>query len=295
MPIRRLFSRPSLLVCGLLFMLVAVPVALTWREWRQEKLDQALVSAVGQYNSAATLDLLRRGANSDACKGMGQSISLWQEWKAWQERLGGTMPVAHRGTPVLLLAVTNLPSPYGDKAGYARGVAVVKALLDHGAQVTVNNEEGVPLLSLAVEAAYDTQIVRLLLQPHAHVSRASLDAKNPLNGRTPLMAAAGWGEPDMLNLLLGAGANIDTQGKGGWTALMFAVNKERDENVACLLAHRANIRIKDSSGETVLSMARVSRTTSFTHEAGADFWPRLVRMIEQADTKNYVETIKPSR
>ncbi len=292
MPTRRFFSRPVLLACGLLLALVAVPCALTWRAWRQEKLDQALAAAVEQYNSAATLDLLRRGANPDACKGTGQVLSLWQQWKAWQERLGGTTPAAPTGTPVLLLAITNLPSPYENKAGYARGVAIVKALLDRGAQVAVNNEEGVPLLSLAVELAYDTQIARLLLQPHDHVSPPALDTKNPLNGRTPLMAAAGWGEPDMLNLLLGAGANIDAQGQGGWTALMLAVNKGRDENVACLLAHHANLRIKNSIGETALSMARVSRTTSFTHDAGADFWPRLVKMLEQADAINSAATVK---
>jgi len=169
----------------------------------------------------------------------------------------------------------------------------VKALLDHGARVDITDSDGTGLVYLAVED-YDPQILRLILQHRGNVdphtsknASALLDWGFPPTGRTPLMMASGWGEDEEIDLLLGAGADIDAQDLDGRTALMYAIGKGRPENIACLLAHHPNLHLKDTNGNTSLSEARACRETNtitpFNHDADTDFWPNIVTMLEQAD------------
>jgi len=108
------------------------------------------------------------------------------------------------------------------------------------------------------------------------------------------MMASGWGDDKEIDLLLGAGADIDAQDDDGNTALMYAIGKGRPENIACLLAHHPNPKLKNASGNTALSQARASRETNsitpFNHDADADFWPKIVTMLEQADKREQTAT-----
>lgn len=278
--------RPVLLAVGVLGLLVATFLWWVWRDVRRQRLDRALIAAVNHIDAKSVVVLLDSGANPDASDTPGQRFSLVRELKNLLERK--PMP-KYAGSPALILAIAGASSPYEDRAGYARAVLIVKALLDHGARVDSRDADGQDILYLAVNPDYDQQILRLLLQPHTKDIRLSLDRLNPLNDRTPLMSVAGWGGDETINLLCGAGSNVDVQDADGQTALMYAVDKGRPKNIACLLANHANVRLKNNSGHTALSMARscfANKTvTPFNHETGADFWPAIVRMLEKASRK----------
>ncbi len=93
----------------------------------------------------------------------------------------------------------------------------------------------------------------------------------------------------MVDLLLDAGAAVDARMADGTTALILAADKGRLDNIACLLAHHANVHIADRNGDSALSIARSSRarnaTTPFYHDGSPDFWPHIVKMLEQAEAR----------
>ena len=276
-------------VCGILVLLVVGLARTIRREMRRQERNQALIAAVKAAQAQTVQELLHQGADPDAIEIPPQKVSLWNFLR---ERIRG-LKGEHTGMPALALAVSGVRSPYEDKAGYARGVAIVKALLDHRARVDVKDTQGVDIINLAIESDYDEQILRLLIQHLGHVSHrpgndqpSLLDLKNPLNGRTPLRSAAAWGSPEAIDLLLRAGAKVDLPDDQGQTALMYAVEKGRPENIACLLTYHANVLLKDRSGNTALSIARTNEAgnviTSFHHEREEDFWPNIVQMLEKA-------------
>ncbi|MCW3099583.1 MAG: hypothetical protein JWL77_5201 [Chthonomonadaceae bacterium] len=184
--------------------------------------------------------------------------------------------------------------PVKDTAHSVQGVAIVRALLDHGAYVDYKTQEGFDMISYALDAQYDgPQLLRLLLQHPGNVAHRAekgevslLDRRNPFTGRTPLRSAAGWGVPEEVDLLIGAGAKVDLADAVGQTALMDAAMQGRIENVACLLKHHANVGLKDIRGHTALFMAHTNRAdhaqTEYTQELTKDVWPDIVKMLEQA-------------
>ena len=71
-------------------------------------------------------------------------------------------------------------------------------------------------------------------------------ARNDL-GATPLMKAARYGEPDMVELLLKAKPDVDAQTDTGATALLRTAEAGKTENAALLLRHGADPDIKEAS------------------------------------------------
>jgi len=281
-------KRAVLLIVCLLALLVALLGRTVRDEMRQQKANRALITALESADAHAVHTLLDQGADPDSFETPKRDVSLG---RFLLDRLRG-MNGAHTGTPALVLAVTEVRSPHQDNAGYARGVAIVKALLDHGAHIDIKDAQGVGLINLAVESNYDSQILRLLLQHHGNIAlhggkdpSALLNQKSPVNRRTPLLSAAAWGSPEEIDLLLSAGAKVDLPYDQGQTALMAAVEKGRPENIACLLKYHAGVLLKDRVGNTALSLARANRAgnvvTSFNHEVDDDFWPNIVQMLEK--------------
>lgn len=52
---------------------------------------------------------------------------------------------------------------------------------------------------------------------------------------SPLHHAAAYGNPPCIELLLNAGSDVDSVDENGWTALHFAVSREKTQNVETLI------------------------------------------------------------
>ena len=91
------------------------------------------------------------------------------------------------------------------------------------------------------------------------------------DGATPLLWAAAAGNHELVRLLLDADANCNDQDSLGQTALMLAVlgpsikdkgyrtdsaALDAQHTVQVLLAYKADVRIKNTKGETALSYAK---------------------------------------
>jgi hypothetical protein len=125
-----------------------------------------------------------------------------------------------------------------DKAGHTAlmaaaaqsNTAIVKALIQKGADVNM--------------ATTDASVVK----------------NGPLafKGRTALMMAAPYGSTEMIRLFLDAHADVNVRDIAGMTPLMFAVASENQdpEVVKMLLAAGADPKVQSTTGETALDWAR---------------------------------------
>jgi ankyrin repeat protein len=192
-------------------------------------------------------------------------------------------------------------------------------LLKEGADVKATNSYGVNALHLAADTA-NTELIRLLLKagadpesPNAdgetalHVvarsgdvdaaklllkAGANVDAVEQFGGQTPLMWAAARRHPQMVELLLSKGANVNARSsvrdykrvataesraaprdRGGFTPLMYAARGNCGECVEVLLKHKADVNLSDPSFVVPLSIAMMNSNWDIAKrlvEAGAD-------------------------
>jgi ankyrin repeat protein len=91
---------------------------------------------------------------------------------------------------------------------------IVELLLDHGADANlISRDQGAPLHQAA--RAGGVELTRVLL---AHGARAEIQGDD--RGTTPLMLAAENAHPEIVKLLLAAGANANHRDTNGYTSLM---------------------------------------------------------------------------
>lgn len=84
-----------------------------------------------------------------------------------------------------------------------------------------------------------------------HIAAGSdINEKDPFGGSSPLISAAVFGKPEMANILIEAGADLDFQNNDGSTALISAAFFGRVEIVRLLLDAGADKTIKNKSGAT---------------------------------------------
>lgn len=106
---------------------------------------------------------------------------------------------------------------------------LAKRLIERHAEV--NKPGWAPLHYAAANAEpVGLELVRLLLEHHAYI-----DAESP-NKTTPLMMAARYGTPDVVQLLLEEGADPTLRNEQNLTALDFAQRAERRDAVRLLTA-----------------------------------------------------------
>ena len=79
-----------------------------------------------------------------------------------------------------------------------------------------------------------------------------------LGNWTPLLSAAAFGPPELVNALLDAGADANARDVRGMTPLMLAVATDRQnaDVVRALIAKGADVNAKSLAGETALDWAR---------------------------------------
>jgi ankyrin repeat protein len=129
-------------------------------------------------------------------------------------------------------------------------VGAVRLYLHEGYTPNAVNLRGDSLLILAAYKGH-AEIVRLLLsEPGVEV-----DFRNGM-GFTALSGAAFKGETEIMGQLVEAGADVNAEGAGGKTGLMFAVLTGRFDATKLLLGRGASKSVVDINGNTAETLAR---------------------------------------
>jgi ankyrin repeat protein len=133
-------------------------------------------------------------------------------------------------------------------AAFSGNLPAAKLLLASGASPNGwVNREGRTALQVAIDARH-AEIVRLLLQ-----YGANLRVVDPEFGTTALSMAVG--EPEIMEALLAAGAEVDGTNANGSTALLMAVLTKEVADVELLLRYGADPNRRDKNGTTPLMHA----------------------------------------
>ena len=117
-------------------------------------------------------------------------------------------------------------------------VDVARLLVEHGAEVTVQDNDGSTPLHFAVWAG-NLDVARLLVDHGADVTAQDV------HGSTPLHRAVKEGSVDLAQLLIQHIADVSAEDNHAWTPLHRAVWKGSVDLVRLLLEHGADTRAKD--------------------------------------------------
>jgi uncharacterized protein len=129
-----------------------------------------------------------------------------------------------------------------------RNAALVRKLLDAGADVNATQVDGMTALHWAVYND-DAATARMLVR-----AGATVNAPNQY-GVPPLSLASTNGNADLVKLLLEAGANAKATLPGGETVLMTAARAGNLDTVKALLARGADPNARERSDQTALMWA----------------------------------------
>jgi ankyrin repeat protein len=147
-----------------------------------------------------------------------------------------------------------------------RNVAVVRLLVDRGADVDAKDNYGMTVLHSAALRG-DEAMVRLLVERGADVK-----AKDK-NGETMLHRAASGGDEAVVRLLVDSGADVKAKDKDGNSPLHWAAERGIEAVVRLLVEEGADVKAKDNNGETVLHWAAATGNEAVVRllvEKGAD-------------------------
>ncbi|BCS83611.1 putative ankyrin repeat protein [Cotonvirus japonicus] len=132
---------------------------------------------------------------------------------------------------------------------------LIKLLLECGANVNIQNNDGKTALMLLVKYSENNlDVIKLLLDNGADVNIKEN------SGWTALMSISVFHDKlhyvDVIKLLLEYNAEINLQSKGGWTALMLAskYSATNTDIVKLLLDNNADINLKNKDGWTALTI-----------------------------------------
>jgi ankyrin repeat protein len=140
---------------------------------------------------------------------------------------------------------------------------MASVLLDGGARVGVSSSYGATPLRYAIwhDTPEQRALIRRLLAAGADVDAGSPPTRTgnpPIRNAegTALGAVAGRGSPQMVEVLLTGGANVDARQTGWRTALMQAAETGNIAVVRLLLDAGADVNAEDSAGKSALQLAR---------------------------------------
>jgi ankyrin repeat protein len=145
---------------------------------------------------------------------------------------------------------------------------IIKLLLEAGADAESPNADGQTAL-LAVARTGNVEAAKLLLD-----HRAKVDAREKWGGQTALMWAAARRHPQMMQLLISKGADVNARGidrdyqrhvtaegrpksldSGGFTPLLYAARENCSACVKVLVDNKADIDMQDPDGVSPLMVA----------------------------------------
>ncbi|WP_353286235.1 ankyrin repeat domain-containing protein [Wolbachia endosymbiont (group A) of Crataerina pallida] len=233
-------------------------------------LDRQLLTAVQGGNLNEVKDFVVRGASldtQDSNNGWTPIIYAAQgsKWDAVKFLIAQgakfNNEITYQGTPLHFAA----------QEGNSN---MVQFLLDKGADIEAQNAYNKKPLHLAVEAG-KLKVVRLLLDRGANIKAADMYGQTPLDLAIKkgyenivevlkqkqldldkeLLIAAEKGNIEKIRDSIRQGANVNVQGRQGWTPLFWAIQKNNFNIIELLLDNNADIKVKDNEGWTPLHWA----------------------------------------
>ena len=219
------------------------------------------------------------------------AIWVWiydPEWFGWDQGSRAERPLQPRGSPLHYAVVCGLPTIVeflviqhvqdkhfqcfdGELAPLHLAARnghedVARTLLEHGASITSQTNDGRTPLHLASQYGNE-DVVRLLLERGTDVAARSND------GSTPLHLASRRGYEGVSSLLLEYGADLTAQTNDGSTPLHLASHCGYDGIAFLLLAYGADVTTRTNDGSTPLHLASVKGHDGVAYlllEHGAD-------------------------
>jgi ankyrin repeat protein len=197
-----------------------------------------LVEAARNQDQARVRELLARATDVNARAGDGSTALLWAAH--WNDLATADLLIRSQ-------ADANLANEFGmtplSRACTNARAALVELLLDAGANPNARIATGeTPLMTCAGTGSVDG--VRLLLARGADVN-----AIEPSQHQDALMWAAAERHPNVVRLLVDAGANTKAHTRKGFTALHFAAREGDIDSVRQLLASGVNINARSLPDE----------------------------------------------
>jgi ankyrin repeat protein len=143
--------------------------------------------------------------------------------------------------------------------------ARIQAAIQSGLKIEARQKDNATPLMIAAGFNSNPQVVSVLLKAGANVNdRARGDV-------TPLMYAAFNRNPRMVSALLSAGAKLDVRGTHGETSLMLAAAFNPNPKViSALVKAGANVNERDSNGRTALMYGALNPNPAVISELIAD-------------------------
>jgi len=155
----------------------------------------------------------------------------------------------------------------------AAQTTIIRVLLEHGANPNFSDEHGFSPLWHALNFD-EPQIDLLLIQHGAKLNGLFVDALCSVNDIRVLQA------------MLDRGANVNEVSLRGMTALIYASNMHSVSKVKFLLAHNANVTMKDVDGYSALNYAMHSNYEHYMGEPPSPDNPELViHLLRQAGAR----------
>ena len=130
-----------------------------------------------------------------------------------------------------------------------REIKCIYVLLVNGADVEIEDDRGENALMIAAQVGYIDGL-QILLN-----AGAKINSKSHVRGHTALMQAAQWEETECLRILLKSGADIDLKSNKLVTALMYAAMYGNVECVKVLVSHGADVNARSISHSNALMHA----------------------------------------
>jgi ankyrin repeat protein len=216
-------------------------------------------------DAAACGQLIEHGADVNASNDAGATALMWAIEDPDKVRL-----LLVHGADANAMSVDSR-TPLSIALGNMGSAAVVKLLLDHGANLDAKNYRG---RSLFAGAGGDEAVLHILIEHGVDLPRLSpalgaalgsncLACVNMLAPSAPklgssLIFAAADRDDRAFKILLHNGADAKTADPGlGFTALMYAANSELDpvEKVKSLIERGADVNARTTDGSTALDFA----------------------------------------
>jgi ankyrin repeat protein len=249
--------------------------------------QNALIWAAAPANAEAVDVLLKAGANPNSASRAGFSPLVFAaengDVKSAASLISAGADVNYQvpGSGNLLLIAIMAKKPQ-----------VANMLIDKGALVTGKDRGGNTALHLAAQLG-DLEMVKRLISKGADVNaktnrsngdRLGIFTRPPAGEQTPLMVAARANHPDIMRVLVEAGADPKTHAQDGSTLLMAAASGGRPESVQYAYELDPDINAVTDRKETVMhavfigsmqfsTQPEICKAVQFLADKGAELDP----------------------